>query len=168
MMLPATMIYAGTFDPPTYGHLWLIQEAASLFAHVVVAVGFNPEKEATYSLDERLMMLQNITEDIDNVSIDYFENMYLVEYAHQKGAKGIVRGIRSIADYEYERMIRYVNADIYPDISTVFLFPPREYSEISSTLVKSLIGFTNWQKVIRQYVPEAVALLMEKKIKNSK
>lgn len=114
------------------------------------------------------MMLQNITKDIDNVSIDYFKNMYLAEYAHQKGAKGIVRGIRSMSDYEYERIICYVNADICPSISTVFLFPPREYSEISSTLVKSLIGFKNWQKVIRQYVPEAVALLMEEKTKNPK
>jgi pantetheine-phosphate adenylyltransferase len=167
-MLQEMMIYAGTFDPPTYGHLWLIQEAASLFSHIVVAVGFSLEKKTTYSLDERLMMLQNITKDIDNVSIDYFKNMYLAEYAHQKGAKGIVRGIRSMSDYEYERIICYVNADICPSISTVFLFPPREYSEISSTLVKSLIGFKNWQKVIRQYVPEAVALLMEEKTKNPK
>ena len=105
---------------------------------------------------ERQAMLQAMTQSLPNVRVDAFENQFLVNYAHDVGAAFIVRGIRSGSDYEYERAIRHINADLQPAIRTVFLMPPREIAEISSTLVKGLVGVNGWQDVVPRYVPQAV------------
>ena len=146
---PRRAVYAGSFDPPTLGHLWMIQEAQALFDELVVAIGINPEKHNTYTIDERRDMLEAITEGFPNVRISVFENRFLVRYAREIGPGFIVRGIRSAADYEYER-------DLAPEISTVFLMPPREIAEVSSTMVKGLVGPDGWHDIIRRYLPEAV------------
>ncbi|QRN41784.1 MAG: pantetheine-phosphate adenylyltransferase [Neisseriaceae bacterium] len=164
---PKRAIYAGTFDPPTNGHLWVISEISQLFEELVVAIGTNPDKTFAYSLQERIEMLECITQEYPNTTIKTFENMYLVEFAHQLRAKYIIRGIRSASDYEYERNMRYINSDIHPDISTLFVFPPREYSEVSSTLVKGLVGFENWENIIKRYVPESVCQIMIKKFNSN-
>ncbi|XXQ68391.1 pantetheine-phosphate adenylyltransferase [Neisseriaceae bacterium B1] len=149
-------VYAGSFDPPTNGHLWMIAEAHQLFDELIVAIGVNPEKKSTYSVAERQMMLEEITQQFGNVHIASFENEFLVNYANKMGADFIVRGIRSASDYEYERAIRYINADLQPNIQTVFLMPPREIAEISSTMVKGLVGPNGWREMIERYVPQAV------------
>ena len=94
-----------------------------------------------------------ITGDFPNVRISVFENRFLVRYAREIGAGFIVRGIRSAADYEYERSMRYINSDLAPEISTVFLMPPREIAEVSSTMVKGLVGPDGWRDMIRRYLP---------------
>ena len=96
----------------------MIQEAQALFDELVVAIGINPEKCNTYTIDERRDMLEAITEGFPNVRISVFENRFLVRYAREIGAGFIVRGIRSAADYEYERSMRYINSDLAPEIST--------------------------------------------------
>ena len=149
-------VYAGSFDPPTNGHLWRITEAAQLFDELIVAIGVNPDKKSSYTVAERQAMLQAMTQSLPNVRVDAFENQFLVNYAHDVGAAFIVRGIRSGSDYEYERAIRHINADLQPAIRTVFLMPPREIAEISSTLVKGLVGVNGWQDVVPRYVPQAV------------
>lgn len=149
-------VYAGSFDPPTNGHLWMIQTAQALFDELIVAIGDNPNKHCTYSIEERKEMLENIVKDFDNVSVAVMGNRFLVEYAESMQARYIVRGIRTVGDYEFERSMRYINADLHSDISTVFLIPPREFAEVSSTMVKGLIGPENWQKVVCRYVPTAV------------
>ena len=149
-------VYAGSFDPPTNGHLWMIAEAQLLFDELVVAIGINPNKHSTYSIEERQEMLQRITANFLNVTVSVFENEFLVNYASSIDASFIVRGIRSGVDYEYERAIRYINADLQPNIQTVFLMPPREIAEISSTMVKGLVGPKDWQQIVRRYVPPAV------------
>lgn len=149
-------VYAGSFDPPTNGHLWMIREAQPLFDVLTVAIGINPEKTTTYTIEERKQMLHAITMDFPNVKISCFENQYLVNYARSIGADYIVRGIRTASDYEYERSMRYINHDLQPDISTIFLMPPREFAEVSSTMVKGMVGPQNWQAMIRRYVPDAV------------
>lgn len=149
-------VYAGSFDPPTNGHLWMIAEAQQLFDELIVAIGINPDKKSSYTLDERRLMLESITADFANVRIDTFANEFLVNYANSVHAGFIVRGIRSSADYEYERAIRHINADLQPDIKTVFLMPPREIAEISSTMVKGLVGPQGWRDIVPRYVPEAV------------
>ena len=101
-------------------------------------------------------MLEQITAPFPNVVIRSFENRYLVDYAHSVRAGYIVRGIRSASDYEYERTIRYINSDLQPEIATVLLIPPREYAEVSSTLVKGLVGPEGWRNTVRRYLPEAV------------
>lgn len=149
-------VYAGSFDPPTLGHLWMIREAQALFDELVVAIGVNPEKHISYTIAERQAMLEAITADFPNVKITVFENRFLVHYARQVGAQFIVRGIRTAGDYEYERSMRYINSDIAPEISTVFLMPPREIAEVSSTMVKGLVGPEGWRDMIQRYLPEAV------------
>ena len=149
-------VYAGSFDPPTNGHSWMIREAQMLFYELVVAIGVNPDKRFTYTLDERKDMLRAITTGMSNVRIASFENQYLVNYADSIHAEYIVRGIRTTADYEYERSMRYINSDLQPEISTVFLLPPREFAEVSSTMVKGMVGPKNWQEMIKRYLPEPV------------
>jgi len=156
-------VYAGSFDPLTNGHMWLIKEGSKLFDEVIVAIGVNNNKKYTFTLTERMQMLKEATKDYKNIKIDSFENDYLIEYASKVKANYILRGIRSISDYEYEKGMRNINNDLRPSIETVFLICPRELSEISSSLVKSLIGFTGWQEIVRQYIPTAVYLsILEK------
>ena len=156
-------IYAGSFDPVTNGHLWMIRTAAELFRELVVAIGVNPVKESAYSLVERLELLRACSEGLSNVSVDSFENQFLVRYAHAQGARYIVRGIRNESDYAREREMRYINADLEPEILTVFLMPPREIAEVSSSFVRGLIGPEGWEEVVHRFVPEPVYELFIRK-----
>ncbi|MBY0345551.1 MAG: pantetheine-phosphate adenylyltransferase [Neisseriaceae bacterium] len=153
-------VYAGSFDPITNGHLWMIQEAVQLFDEVVIAIGMNPNKQYTFNVEERLAMIRLATAGIDNIKVTAFENQFLVDYAQSIQANYILRGIRTAADYEYERTMRHINADIHPSIHTLFLMPPRAYAEVSSTMIKGLIGPIGWEKLIAQYLPEAVCKKM--------
>ncbi len=149
-------VYAGSFDPMTVGHLWMIKQGVSLFDRLVVAVGINPEKRYTFPLEERLMMLQESLKQFGNLSVTSFSNRYLIDYARSIGATHILRGIRSESDYEYERTMRNINGDFDSAICTVFLMPPRDIAEVSSSMVKGLVGPKGWHKVVRKYVPAAV------------
>ena len=149
-------VYAGSFDPPTNGHLWMIAEAQQLFDELIVAIGINPDKKSSYTVAERIAFLQDMAKPYPNVRVASYEYQFLVNYAHDVGAAFIVRGIRSAGDYEYERAMRHINADLQPAIKTVFLMPPREIAEVSSTMVKGLVGPDGWRDMIRRYLPEAV------------
>jgi pantetheine-phosphate adenylyltransferase len=149
-------VYAGSFDPLTIGHVWMIQQGVQLFDRLVVAIGINPEKKCNFSLDERLEMLRESMKEFPTVVVTSFSNLYLIQYARSISATHILRGIRSSADFEYERGMRNINGDLDPRICTVFLMPPREIAEVSSSMVKGLIGPTGWQKIVRKYVPAAV------------
>ncbi len=152
------VVYAGSFDPPTKGHLWMIEEGARLFQNLTVAIGTNPEKASTFSAEDRIAMLESITAGISatNVDVAVFDNRYLVDYARSVGADYILRGIRSPADFEYERVMRHINADICPDITTVFLMPPRQIAEVSSSLVKGMVGPKDWELTVKRFVPDVV------------
>ena len=149
-------IYAGSFDPPTIGHLWMIEEAATLFDELIVALGVNPEKRSAFTVDERLEMLRSCTAKFKNVRVETFTNQYLINYARKQKASFIVRGIRSESDYEYERVMRNINGDLDANVTTIFLMPPRDIAEVSSSMVKGLIGPAGWQRIVRSYVPAAV------------
>ena len=149
-------VYAGSFDPVTKGHLWMIEHGAALFDEMVVAVGENPDKIYTFSVAEREEILRETLAHVPRVRVATFRNKFLVDYAQCIGAHYILRGIREGSDYEFERRMRYVNADMAPDIDTVFLMPPREIAEISSTMVKGLVGPEGWETIIRHYVPDPV------------
>lgn len=152
----AKSVYAGSFDPITNGHLWMIEQGSRLFNEFVVAIGIHPDKKCAFSLDERIEMLKNTTKDIANIKIDSFENQFLVNYANSVGAQYILRGIRNVDDYEYEHGMRNINSDLVPEITTIFLMPPRELVEISSSFVKGLIGPDGWENIVKKYVPEYV------------
>ena len=149
-------VYAGSFDPPTNGHLWMIQRGLEIFDTLVVAVGSNPSKSYTFSIPDRLSLLQESVPSCERLVFDHFDNRYLVDYAQSIGAEYILRGIRSAADYEYERVMRAINGDLKPDIQTVFLMPPREIAEVSSSMIKGLIGPVGWENTVRRYVPAPV------------
>lgn len=149
-------VYAGSFDPPTIGHLWMIRQGAGLFDRLQVAVGVNPEKKAMFGVDERLEMLREITADLPNVTIASFSNQFLVHYAKAVGARFILRGIRNTTDFEFERTMRNINAENAPEISTVFLMPAREVADVSSSFVKGLIGPEGWADLVKRYVAPPV------------
>ena len=149
-------VYAGSFDPLTVGHLWMIEQGTRLFDRLIVAVGVNPEKKYTFTVEERLRMLKDSTKSFSNVTVASFSNRYLIDYAHSVGASHILRGIRTESDYEFERAMRNINGDLDPGICTVFLMPPRGIAEVSSSMVRGLIGPVGWEKIVRKYVPGAV------------
>jgi pantetheine-phosphate adenylyltransferase len=149
-------VYAGSFDPPTIGHLWMIEQGVSLFDRFVVAIGINPEKKFAFHLDARVEMLRESTGHHQNLTVASYSNQYLIRYAQSIGATHILRGIRSAEDYEYERVMRHINGDLDSKVCTVFLMPPRGIAEVSSSMVKGLIGPDGWQEIVKQYVPEPV------------
>lgn len=149
-------VYAGSFDPVTVGHLWMVEQGVTLFDRLVVAIGINPEKRYTFSLEDRLAMLRESLKSFRNLSVTSFSNLYLIDYAQTIGATHILRGIRSESDYEYERTMRNINGDLDSGICTVFLMPPRNIAEVSSSMVKGLVGPKGWKRVVRGYVPEPV------------
>jgi pantetheine-phosphate adenylyltransferase len=149
-------VYAGSFDPITLGHQWIIEHAAPLFDVLVVAIGVNPDKRATFSVEERLGFISEATANIANCAVATFENRYLVDYADQIGAGYIVRGIRNESDFTYERAMRHINSDLRPHLLTVFLMPPRQLAELSSSMVKGMVGPEGWELVVQRCVAPCV------------
>lgn len=149
-------VYAGSFDPITHGHLWMIAHGSRLFDRLTVAIGINPEKRYLFDLDDRLAMLREAVAPFPNVAVAHYENRFLVHYAKEVGATFILRGIRNEQDYGYERGMRYVNGEFDSSVTSAFLMPPREYAEISSSFVKGLVGPDGWEAVLQKYVPAGV------------
>ncbi len=156
VMTKKTSVYAGTFDPPTVGHIWMIKQGSALFDKLFVTIGINPEKHCMFSVDERLEMLRQSTKQFPNVEVSSFTNHFLITYAQSVGAQFILRGIRTESDYEYERVMRNINGDLNSGITTVFLMPPRGIAEVSSSMVKRLIGPEGWATIVKNYLPEPV------------
>jgi pantetheine-phosphate adenylyltransferase len=130
-------IYPGSFDPVTNGHLDLIERGTKIFDRLVVAVLRNSEKEPLFTTAERVEMLREVTKQWENVEVDVFDGL-LVEYARQRKAQVILRGIRAISDYEYELQMALMNRKLEPSIETVFMMPAEAYSYLSSRLVREI------------------------------
>lgn len=130
-------IYAGSFDPPTNGHLDVVERAAMLFPKVVVAIGVNPARVPLFSEAERCDLLRQLCGRFPNVTVDSFQGL-LVDHAKRIGARVIVRGLRAGTDFEYELQIAHANADLCPDIDTVFLPTRTNYGFISASLVREI------------------------------
>jgi pantetheine-phosphate adenylyltransferase len=157
-------VYAGSFDPPTLGHLHVIETAAKLFDELIVAIGDNPEKKYTFSVTSRIDMLKDSISLLPSskdgcppkIQVDHFCNRFLIDYANDKGASYIIRGIRNSQDFEFEKAMRHLNADLAAGITTLFIIPPRELIEISSSVVKGVCGPEGWQRVVQKMVPPPV------------
>ena len=130
-------IYPGTFDPPTNGHLDLIERGSRIFDELIVAILRNPEKAPLFGLEERKNMLEAMTEGLRNVSVDTFEGL-TVDYALKVKANAVLRGIRAISDYEYELQMALMNRKLQPEVETVFLMPAEQYSYLSSRIVREI------------------------------
>jgi pantetheine-phosphate adenylyltransferase len=138
--MSVTALYPGTFDPPTNGHVDLIQRGAKLFDHLTVAILNNREKNPLFTVEERVEMLKEVTGTLTNVSIATFEGL-MVEFARKQGASAVLRGIRAISDYEYEFQMALMNRRLAPEIETVFLQPAGRYSFVSSRMLKEVFSF---------------------------
>jgi len=157
-------IYPGTFDPPTNGHLDLIERSAKLFDVLIVAIGEASAKNPLFSLEERLHMLRELCANYPNVEVDHFKGL-LVNYAKEKGANLIIRGLRAVSDFEYEMQMALMNRKLAPEIETVFLMTSAKWSFLSSSLVKeiALLG-----GCVRDLVPPLVENYLKEKRKNAR
>lgn len=130
-------IYPGTFDPITNGHADLIERAANLFSEVIVGVAASPSKRPMFSLEERVELVQQVIQPLQNVRVVGFTGL-LVDFAKQHQATVLIRGLRAVSDFEYEFQLANMNRRLYPELESVFLTPSEENSFISSTLVKEV------------------------------
>ena len=156
MSNPQLAIYAGSFDPPTYGHLDLVERVSKLFPRVVVAVGVHPIKKPLLSAEERMSLLREIVAPYGNVEVDSFEGL-LIDYGQKMGARVIVRGLRAATDFEYELQIAHANSDLRPEIDTVFLPTRTNYGFISASLVREIASHGG--DIARYAPPNVVAAL---------
>lgn len=153
-------IYAGTFDPFTFGHIDIARRAHRLFPRLVISVSTNPEKSALFSLAERQRIIRDAVRPMRGVSIDSFDGL-LVDYMHRKGARVVIRGLRALSDFEYEFQMALMNRKLNEEIETVFLMPHEQYSYLSSRLVKeiALLGGD-----VSQFVRPMVARMLKERI----
>ena len=154
-------IYPGSFDPVTFGHIDIIERAARISDELIVGVLQNKAKTPLFSVEERVIMLREVTKHLKNVKIVPFEGL-LIEFAKKMDAKVIVRGLRAITDFEYELQMSQTNRKLNSDVETLFLTTSLEYSYLSSTTVKEVASYDG---DITQFVPEFVAEKVTEKIK---
>lgn len=155
-------IYPGSFDPVTNGHLDLIQRGSKLFDELIVAIARNPEKgTALFTLEERKEMLQAMTAEFGNVSIDTFEGL-LVSYCVAKNANVVLRGIRAVSDYEFELQMALMNRKIDQRVETIFMLPGEKYSYLSSRIVREIAHLGG---PLTSFVPELVEQRLREKVK---
>lgn len=131
-------VYPGSFDPLTLGHLDVVQRASKLFDHIIIAIAQNTTKEGLFDVKTRLALIKESVKDLPNVTVDAFEGL-TVNFAKQKSAKAIIRGLRAISDFEYEFQMSQMNKSLYPDIETVYVMASLDYTFLSSSMVKEVI-----------------------------
>ena len=159
-MTKGTAVYPGSFDPPTNGHLDLIERGSKIFEELVVAILRNSEKSPMFSVAERLDMLRQLTGHMKNVRLDTFDGL-MVEFAKSIDAKCVLRGIRAISDYEYELQMALMNRKLEPTLETVFMMPADKYSYVSSRLVREVAQAGG---PVKGLVPEAVEQKVREKL----
>src|SRR3954454_6332685 len=137
LLRKVTAIYPGSFDPPTNGHLDLIERGSHIFEELVVAILRNADKTPLFSVGERRAMLEDLTAKFKNVRVDTFDGL-TVDYAAKVKAGAVLRGIRALSDYEYELQMALMNRKLQPDLETVFMMPAEQYSYLSSRLVREV------------------------------
>lgn len=133
-------IFAGSFDPPTNGHLDVVKRAAELFESIDVVISVNPDKKYMFTSDERVAMMKELVKDCSNVSVHAYEGL-IVNYARQNNAKVLIRGVRSSNDFAYEFELASMNQNLNPDIETVFLQSKEKYAIVKSSSIKELAKF---------------------------
>lgn len=159
-----TVIYPGSFDPVTYGHLDIIERCSKKFDKVIVAVLNNTSKNVLFTVEERVEMLEKTLEKYDNVEVDTFSGL-LIDYAKKKNVTTMVRGLRAVSDFEYEMQMALANRKLYPDIETLFMVSSSDYTYLSSSLVKEIAMFDG---DISCLVPKIVREALTEKLKGGK
>ena len=158
-----TAIYPGSFDPITKGHLDVLERASKMFDRGIIAVLKNSSKKSFLPVSDRVKLIQESIEGLDNVEVDSFEGL-TIEYAQSKGAHFLIRGLRAVSDFEYELQLCQTNSAIAPDIDTVFLTTKPKYNFISSSIVKELSDFGT---DVSKFVPKSVVEYLQKQKKGN-
>jgi len=147
-----TVICPGSFDPVTKGHMDIIERASKLFDKVIVAVLNNAVKHPSFTIEERIELLRETTKHLDNIEISTFDGL-LVDFAKQRGASAVVKGLRAVTDFEYEFQMSMINKKLCPEIETIFLNTSQEYMYLSSSVVKQIAAAGG---DISLFVPEEI------------
>lgn len=153
-------VYPGTFDPLTFGHLDLIERGSKVFDEVIVAIGVNPHKEPLFSVEERKRMLAGHTGHLKNIQVDSFDGM-LVDYLQRKDINIILRGIRTLSDFEYEFRMALTNRTVRKDVETVFIMTSEKYSFLNSTLIKDAVSLGG---EVSAFIPQDVEKMLKKRL----
>ncbi len=156
-------LYPGSFDPITFGHLDLIKRSCLMFEHVIVLVAQNPGKNYLFTVDERLDLIKQSTQDFKNLDVDWFSGL-TVNYAKSRNAGVLIRGLRAVSDFEKELQMAHTNQTLWDEIETVFLATSNEYSFLSSSVVKEIASFGG---SVSHLVPNGVAIALQKKYHSS-
>jgi pantetheine-phosphate adenylyltransferase len=151
-------VYAVSLDPMTNGHLFVIEAGAAMFDRLTVAIADHPDKHYTFPYNQRVAMTAESCSRLPNVEVKYIGSRSVVRFARSVGAKYALRGLRSTADFEYEHAMMDVNADLAPEVQSVFLIGPPHLAKLSSSMVKGLTKLPpeDWKDVVKNYVPEPV------------
>lgn len=157
------VLYPGTFDPITNGHLDLVERAARLFDKVVVAVAKSAGKSPLFSVDERVSLVEQVTTHLGNVEVCGFSGL-LVDLAKQKQAQVLLRGLRAVSDFEYEFQLANMNRRLAPDLESLFLTPAEQFSFISSTLVREIAALGG---DVSEFVPDKVLQALQSRYSNN-
>lgn len=155
-----TAICPGSFDPVTYGHLDIVTRAAGLFDRVIVLVSSNPEKDTSFTIEERVELLRRVTARLYNVKVDSYDGL-TADYAREKGASALVKGLRAVSDFEYEFQMALSNKLLYPELETLFLITNAEYMYLSSSIVKQIARYNG---DISRFIPEEIRDDIEKRL----
>lgn len=153
-------IYPGSFDPFTNGHINIIERGVRVFDKLIVAVAHNVSKKTTFTIEERVEVIREIFHNRPEVKVDYFQGL-LVEYARKMGTNILLRGMRTVSDFEYELQMALSNKTLSPEIETIFMVTEGEYSHISSSLIKEIIALGGSAK---EMVPESVEKKLREKL----
>ncbi|MCX6153030.1 MAG: pantetheine-phosphate adenylyltransferase [Candidatus Kapabacteria bacterium] len=148
-----TAIYPGTFDPITLGHVDVIERSAEMFDKIIVVMAINSKKQTLFSEDERYEMAVDSLKHLENVTVELYHGL-TVEFAKERSAVAIIRGIRAISDFEYEFQIALMNRKLAPDIHTLFLLPNEKYTYLNSSIIREL---ARYKQDISAFVPEIVS-----------
>lgn len=155
-----TAIYPGSFDPITKGHLDVLKRAASIFDKIIIAVLVNSSKKSFLPIEDRIKLIKESCIDLPNVEVDSFDGL-TIDYARQKNANVLIRGLRAVSDFEYEMQLSQTNSALAPDINTVFLITKPKYNFISSSTIKEI---AHMKGDISKFVPTPVAEYLKTKI----
>ncbi|GIW47777.1 MAG: phosphopantetheine adenylyltransferase [Deltaproteobacteria bacterium] len=153
-------IYPGSFDPFTKGHINIIERGVKVFDEIIVAVAHNVSKKTIFTLEERVEIIREIFRGRPEIKVDYFEGL-LVEYARKVGTNIVLRGMRTVSDFEYELQMALSNKTLYPELETVFMVTESMYSHISSSLIKEIVTLGG---SVKQMVPEIVEEKLREKL----
>ncbi|MBI1178222.1 pantetheine-phosphate adenylyltransferase [bacterium] len=154
-----TVIYPGSFDPLTNGHLDIIQRAAKLFDRVIVAVASNEAKNPLFTLEERVSLGEQTVSSMQNVEVDSFDGL-LIDYVNRMNGDAIIRGLRAISDFEFEFQLALMNRKLDERIETIFMMPKDTYTFLSSRIVKEIARLGG---DVRQFVPECVEAALKER-----